>query len=102
MTWKLTGRIGGSSGFFAWCKKKKEICEALRIIKDTKTSLIALINEKNKERKNERDKKTPTLAQAGGFKLNNKIIAKKNQNINKKNSRKTLQLFSLNKQSLTL
>lgn len=48
------------------------------------------------------DKKTPTLAQAGGFKLNNKIIAKKIQNINKKNSRKTLQLFSLNKQSLTL
>lgn len=30
------------------------------------------------------DKKTPTLAQAGGFKLNNKIIAKKIQNINKK------------------
>ena len=52
--WKLTGRIGSYSGFFAWCKKKKEICEALRIIKDTKTSLIALINEKNKERKNDR------------------------------------------------
>ena len=47
--WRLIG-IGTYEGFYTYCKNNKKIKEAWRVMKDTKTSLIALINEKGKKR----------------------------------------------------
>lgn len=49
--WKLIGKLGTYEGFYVYCNKNKKIKEALRIAKDTKTSLIALINENKKQGK---------------------------------------------------
>ncbi len=49
--WKITGRIGTYEGFYTYCQKNKKIKDALRVMKDTKTSLIALMNEKKKQGK---------------------------------------------------
>ena len=46
--WKII-EIGSYQGFFNYChRKNKKIKEALRVMKDTKSSLIALINQKEK------------------------------------------------------
>lgn len=46
--WRII-EIGSYQGFFNYChKKNKKIKEALRVMKDTKSSLIALMNQKEK------------------------------------------------------